>query len=157
MLLVGVIADTHGMLRPEAVAALRGSDLILHAGDIGRPKVIEELSTIAPVSCVRGNVDMGEWARDLPDRLLLRLESVLLLLVHDRAAARESPGRPDVVVFGHSHQPLITSERGKNEGRNTLFFNPGSAGPRRFTLPVCVGRLTIDNVAVIPELVPLED
>jgi uncharacterized protein len=155
VLFVGVISDTHGLLRPEAVDALRGCDLILHAGDIGRPIVIEELSSICPVHCVRGNVDTGPWADDLPRQLTLQLEGIRLLLVHDLADA-DDLASADIVVFGHSHRPLVKREALDTGAlRTKLLFNPGSAGPRRFSLPVSVGRLTVDGSTVVPSIVPL--
>lgn len=170
-LTVGVISDTHGLLRPEALTALAGSDVILHAGDIGGGHVLDGLGELAPVIAVRGNVD-GGWARLLPERRELTLGGVRVLLLHDRAllgdlpfAARgvltDRPGRAGrvpkpgrelagVVVFGHSHRPSAKRTEG------VLWFNPGSAGPRRFRLPVCVGRLEIREDRVRPRLVPLD-
>jgi uncharacterized protein len=156
LLSLGIISDTHGLLRPDAVDALRGCDLILHAGDIGRPVVIEDLSRICPVRCVRGNVDLGSWAQDLPRQLSIQFEDVRLLLVHDLAEAG-ALAETDVVVFGHSHRPLIKYEKVGEPGgeRTVLFFNPGSAGPRRFSLPVSVGRMSIDGSTVAPSIVSL--
>ncbi len=150
-LTVGVVSDTHGLARPEAVEALRGSDVILHAGDIGGSQVLQILGELAPVIPVRGNVD-GGWARLLPERRRLDLGGVAVLILHDRAllgldAAEEGLG---VVVFGHSHQPLAERRKG------VLWFNPGSAGPRRFRLPVSVGRLVIEGGRVRHRLVELE-
>jgi uncharacterized protein len=154
MVILGIIADTHGLLRPEALDALSGSDLILHAGDIGGPDVLARLSSLAPVHAVRGNVDTDPRSRNLPDYLLLRIEGVRLLLVHHRADARNADSdSPDVVVFGHSHRPLIHYEDGYEH--KTLLFNPGSAGPRRFRLPVSVGRLAIDGASLLPEILTL--
>ncbi len=148
---VGVISDTHGLLRPEAVAALAGCEVILHAGDVGGTELVEELSRIAPVLAVRGNTD-GGWGRLLPERRRLELAGVPTLLLHDRAllgldAAKEGIG---LVVFGHSHRPLA-----ERRGR-VLWFNPGSAGPRRFRLPVSVGRLRIENGRVEGRLLKLD-
>jgi hypothetical protein len=150
-LTVGVVSDTHGLVRPEAVEALRGSDVILHAGDVGGNHVLEELGQLAPVIPVRGNVD-GGWARLLPERRRLDLGGVSVLVLHDRALLSLDPGEEglDVVVFGHSHQPLAERRKG------VLWFNPGSAGPRRFRLPVSVGRLLIEGARVRPELIELE-
>jgi putative phosphoesterase len=156
---VGVVSDTHGLVRKEAVAALAGAEVILHAGDIGDREVLEELQLLAPVFAVRGNVD-GGWARLLPERRLLELGGASVLLLHDRALVGPDPfgeGRkampPDrgerVVVFGHSHQPLAESRDG------VLWFNPGSCGPRRFSLPVSVGRLSIEDGRVRHRLVAL--
>jgi putative phosphoesterase len=155
-LTVGVISDTHGLVRPEAVEALRGSDVILHAGDVGGNHVLSELGELAPVIAVRGNVD-GGWARLLPERRLLDLGGVSVLILHDRALVGPDPflsegeaasGR--IVVFGHSHQPLAEKRKG------VLWFNPGSAGPRRFDLPVSVGRLVIEDGRVRPRLIEIE-
>ncbi len=148
---VGVISDTHGLVRPEALRALAGAQVILHAGDVGGSDVLEELAAIAPVLAVRGNTDAG-WARLLPERRRLELAGVPLLLLHDRALLGLDPAREglSVVVFGHSHRPL--AERQKH----VLWFNPGSAGPHRFRLPVSVGRLLIEDGRVTPRLVTLD-
>ena len=150
-LTVGVVSDTHGLVRPEAIEALRGSDVILHAGDIGGNHVLQELGEIAPVIPVRGNVD-GGWARLLPERRTLDLGGVAVLILHDRALVglRALPTRRlGIVVFGHSHQPLAEKRKG------VLWFNPGSAGPRRFHLPVSVGRLVIEDGRVRHHLLTL--
>jgi putative phosphoesterase len=149
-LTVGVVSDTHGLVRPEAIEALRGSDVILHAGDIGGSHVLEELGRLAPVIPVRGNVD-GGWARLLPERRRLELGGVGVLLLHDQALVGIEPADEGlgVVVFGHSHQPLAERRRG------VLWFNPGSAGPRRFRLPVSVGRLVIAGGRVRHRLLTL--
>jgi hypothetical protein len=151
-LTVGVISDTHGLVRPEAVEALEGSDVVLHAGDIGGSHVLQELGALAPVIPVRGNVD-GGWARLLPERRNLDLGGVPVLLLHDRAllGLDPVPEGVGVIVFGHSHQPLAERRQG------VLWFNPGSAGPRRFRLPVSVGRLEIENGRVRHRLIRLED
>jgi putative phosphoesterase len=150
-LTVGVVSDTHGLVRPEAVEALRGSEVILHAGDIGGSHVLEELGRLAPVIPVRGNMD-GGWARLLPDRRRLELGGVPVLVLHDRALLGLDPAREGlgVVVFGHSHQPMAERRKG------VLWFNPGSAGPRRFRLPVSVGRLEIEDGRVRHRLIRLE-
>ena len=150
-LTVGVVSDTHGLLRPEAVEALRGSDVILHAGDVGESHVLQELGELAPVFAVRGNVD-GGWARLLPERRRLELGGAPVLVLHDRALLGLDPAAEDlrVVVFGHSHQPLAERRGG------VLWFNPGSAGPRRFRLPVSVGRLVIEDGRVRPRLIELD-
>jgi putative phosphoesterase len=154
-LTVGVISDTHGLVRPEAVAALRGSDVILHAGDIGGSHVLQELGELAPVIPVRGNVD-GGWARLLPERRILDLGGVAVLILHDRALVGLDPFLAEaasaagfIVVFGHSHQPLAEKRKG------VLWFNPGSAGPRRFKLPVSVGHLVIEDGRVRHRLLML--
>lgn len=150
-LTVGVVSDTHGLVRPEAVEALRGSDVILHAGDIGGNHVLQALGELAPVIPVRGNVD-GGWARLLPERRRLDLGGVPVLILHDRALLGLDPAEEDlgVVVFGHSHQPLAERRKG------VLWFNPGSAGPRRFRLPVSVGRLVIEDGRVRGRLLTLD-
>jgi putative phosphoesterase len=150
LLTVGVVSDTHGLVRPEAVAALRGADVIVHAGDIGGNHVLQELGEIAPVIPVRGNVD-GGWARLLPERRRLDLGGVAVLVLHDRSLVGLEPADEGlgIVVFGHSHQPLAETKQG------VLWFNPGSAGPRRFRLPVSVGRLLIEDGRVRHVLVTL--
>ena len=147
----GVIADTHGLLRPEALEALRGSDLILHAGDVGRPEVLAELGTLAPLLAVRGNVDRGEWERSLPERQSLALGTGRLLLLHRRVDAPADPAAAGyaLIVCGHSHQARCESIGG------VLYFNPGSAGPRRFRLPVTVGRLVQAETGWRGEIVEL--
>ena len=148
---VGLISDTHGLLRPEATAALRGSDFIVHAGDIGDSSILSRLSEIAPTTAVRGNNDKGEWASHIPEAKVLKVGAVLIYVVHDLTALDIDPaaGGFHVVVSGHSHQPAV-------EWRSdVLFINPGSAGPRRFKLPVSVGTLTIVQEVVTPRLVKL--
>jgi putative phosphoesterase len=149
MTLVGVISDTHGLLRPEALRALRGSDRILHAGDIGGPAILAALRALAPVTAVRGNNDRDGWARTLPETRVVRLEGVAIYLLHDVHQLDVEPGRFAVVVAGHSHQPRIERRDG------VLFFNPGSAGPRRFSLPITVGRLLVAHGRVRARIVPL--
>jgi putative phosphoesterase len=137
--IVGVISDTHGLLRPEALAALRGSDYIIHAGDIGDPKILDKLAAIAPVTAVRGNVDHGAWAQRLPATNVLEIGEVSIYVLHSLQDLDLKPEAASfaAVVYGHSHVP-------KQESKNAvLYFNPGSAGPRRFNLPVSVGRLTV--------------
>ena len=150
-LTVGVVSDTHGLVRPKAIEALRGSDVILHAGDIGGNHVLQELGELAPVIPVRGNVD-GGWARLLPERRRLELGGVPVLILHDRGLLGIEPAEEGlgVVIFGHSHQPLAERREG------VLWFNPGSAGPRRFHLPVSVGRLVIEGGRVRHRLIELE-
>jgi len=136
---VGLISDTHGLLRPQALEALRGSDAIVHAGDIVDPAILAALGAIAPLTAVRGNNDRGDWAGSLPETAVLALGGVRVFVVHDRAHLARHPAAAgaDVVVTGHSHQPVVERRDG------ILFVNPGSAGPRRFKLPVTVGRLDI--------------
>jgi putative phosphoesterase len=145
---VGVISDTHGLLRPEALAALRGSDAIVHAGDVGGPHILEALNTIAPVTAVRGNNDREEWARGLPETAVLEVGGASLYVIHDVKALRIDPRAEGftVVISGHSHQPLSVRRGG------VLFFNPGSAGPRRFRLPVSVGTLRVGGGGVVARL-----
>ena len=149
--MVGVISDTHGLVRPEALAALRGVERIIHAGDVGAPEVLTALRAIAPVTAVRGNNDRGAWAERLPERTTLSIRGRRLLVVHDRTAVgREAvAGRLAIVVCGHSHRPGVEQRDG------ILWVNPGSAGPRRFSLPVTVARLTVDARELHAEIVPL--
>jgi putative phosphoesterase len=138
-------------LRPEAIEALRGSDHIIHAGDVGSPEILEKLSSIAPVTAVRGNVDKGAWSRKLPEAEVLELGGVSIYVLHDLAQLDLKPKAAGfaAVVSGHSHVP-------KQEMRDgVLYFNPGSAGPRRFKLPVSMGRLIVENGGVRGELFDL--
>lgn len=148
---VGVISDTHGLLRPEAVAALQGSDYIIHAGDVGDPGILKQLSAIAPVTAVRGNVDREKWARELPETNVLEVGSTAIYVLHDvgRLDLDARSARFAVVIFGHSHRPSQEMRNG------VLFFNPGAAGPRRFTLPVSVGRLRIVGAQLSAEIITL--
>ena len=152
MLHVGVISDTHGLLRPQAVAALRGSVLIIHAGDVGRPDILAELRGIAPVFAVRGNVDNGPWALQLPETEMVQVEDHLLYVLHDLNALDLDPQTDGfrAVIAGHSHQPKIETKNG------VLYFNPGSAGPRRFDLPISVGRLTVSGAKLEAEIINLD-
>ena len=136
---IGVISDTHGLLRPEALAALRGVDGILHAGDVGKEAVLAPLAALAPLVAIRGNVDRGEWAQRLPPTETIEAGGVLIHLVHDVHDLDLDPRAASirVVISGHSHQPLIREQDG------VLYLNPGSAGPRRFRLPVSIARLEI--------------
>ena len=136
---IGLISDTHGLLRPEALQALAGVDRIIHAGDVCGPEVIETLRGIAPLDVVRGNNDKGPWAKELPKRLALEFEGVGIHVLHDLHEIDVDPAAAGfaVVIAGHSHKPQITQREG------VLFVNPGSAGPRRFSLPVTVGYLTV--------------
>jgi putative phosphoesterase len=135
---IGVISDTHGLLRAEALAALRGSEMILHAGDIGKAEVLEALETIAPVIAIRGNNDRGSWAQKLPDIWRLRVNGCGICVVHNvRELKRDPAGDFQLVVSGHSHKPSAVRRGG------VFYLNPGSAGPRRFTLPVSVARLNV--------------
>ena len=145
---IGLISDTHGLLRPEALHALAGVEEIIHAGDIGTSDIIEELRKVAPVRAVRGNNDRGPWARKLPVRLDLRLGGSRILVLHDLKELDLDPEehRVDVIVSGHSHKPGVIRRDG------TLLVNPGSAGPRRFKLPVTIGYLVLATGAARAEI-----
>jgi uncharacterized protein len=152
-LLVGVISDTHGLLRSEAVAALRGSQHIIHAGDVGASEILDQLAAIAPLTAIRGNVDKGAWARKLPETEVVELGGLFIYVLHDLAQLDLKPERAGfrVVISGHSHVPKQELRAG------VLYFNPGSAGPRRFKLPISVGRLLIKGGKVRAEIVALAD
>jgi putative phosphoesterase len=147
---VGVISDTHGLLRPEALAALEGSAHILHAGDIGDAAILEALERIAPVVAIRGNNDTDGWARRVPETKTVEIGGVRIHLVHDLEALGEIPPGVEIVVSGHSHRPRIAQDGG------VLYLNPGSAGPRRFRLPVSVARLTLARGKARAEIVELD-
>jgi putative phosphoesterase len=146
---VGLISDTHGLLRPEALAFLQGSDHIVHGGDICDPGVLEALAAIAPITAVRGNNDRGAWAASLRETELFKLGDVLVYAIHDLADLDIEPGAAGVrvVVSGHSHQPSVQQRGG------VLYVNPGSAGPRRFKLPISAGELMLDGGAVSARIV----
>ena len=139
MLRIGVISDTHGLLRPEAEQRLAGVDRIIHAGDIGRPEVIDRLRRIAPVIAIKGNVDKGPWAENYPETETVRLGGHAIHILHDiHDMQLDPPSRAiDVVISGHSHKPLIETRGG------VLYLNPGSAGPRRFNLPITLATLDL--------------
>ena len=149
---VGLISDTHGLLRPEALAALAGSERIVHAGDIGDSSILDALAAIAPVTAVRGNNDVGAWARAIPDVATATFDAVHVLVIHDVNTLQREPAARStrVVVAGHSHRPSIVERDG------VLYVNPGSAGPRRFALPVSVGMLAIDGADVHAPLLELD-
>ncbi len=151
--LVGLISDTHGVLRPEAIDALKGSDLIVHAGDVGDREILARLSSIAPVVAIRGNVDTGRWAADLPETAVAVAGDVRLYMLHDvsELALDAKAAGFDVVVSGHSHQP------GQQERNGVLYINPGSAGPRRFRLPITVARLNVKKTPLQAEFVRLDE
>lgn len=136
---IGLISDTHGLLREEALRALRGSDLIIHAGDVGDSSILEALRKIAPVVAVRGNVDTAEWAKALPETAVVEAGEVNVYVLHDANALDLDPKAAgfQIVVSGHSHKP------GQTERNGVMFLNPGSAGPRRFQLPITVARLDL--------------
>ena len=137
--MIGLISDTHGLLRPEALGALDGSDLIIHAGDVGAPEILEQLRRLAPVVAVKGNVDTDAWCADLPETAAADAGSSLVYVLHDLKALDLKPAAAGIamVVSGHSHKP-VCEERG-----GVLYVNPGSAGPRRFNLPVTVARVDL--------------
>jgi len=149
--LIGLISDTHGLLRPEAVEALRGAELIVHAGDVGKPEILEQLEKIAPVVAVRGNVDTAAWAAGLPETAVVETAGVAIYVLHDLGALDLDPAASGfrIVVSGHSHEP------GKAERNGILFINPGSAGPRRFQLPVTVARLNLSMNSIEVEFLHL--
>jgi putative phosphoesterase len=149
---VGVISDTHGMIRPEAIHALRNSELIIHAGDVGDSAVLERLSAIAPTIAVRGNVDKGPWAQSLPLSEVVDVGKIQLYVLHELTALHLDPRAAEfaAVIFGHSHQPIAEVRDG------VLFLNPGSAGPRRFALPVAVARLRVVGKSLFHELIELQ-
>jgi putative phosphoesterase len=151
-IVIGLISDTYGLLRPEAVAALRGSDVIIHAGDIGAPEILTELSRLAPVTAIRGNIDRGAWAGGLPRTEVLECGGALIHVLHDLNELDLDPAAAgfQAVVSGHSHSPGAFAKDG------VLYANPGSAGPRRFTLPIAVGRLTIADGRVSCEVITLD-
>ena len=150
---IGLISDTHGLLRKEAVEALRGSEMIIHAGDVGKPEILEALKKIAPVVAVRGNVDTEPWAQALPETAVAEAGAVLIYVLHDVKALDLNPAASgfQIVVSGHSHKA------GKTERDGVLYINPGSAGPRRFQLPVTVARLRLRGTTYKVEFVNLEE
>ena len=150
---VGVISDTHGLLRPEAVEALQGSELIIHAGDVGKPEILDDLRKIAPVEAIRGNVDTGIWAQGLPQTRTVEIGEVRIFVIHniddlsiDAAAAGFA-----AIVSGHSHRPSAVQKNG------VLYLNPGSAGPRRFNLPVSVASLRVMGKSVEAQVVEFRE
>ena len=149
---IGLISDTHGLLRPEALEALQGSELILHAGDIGRPDVLDGLRAIAPVVAVRGNTDEEPWAFELPETQRIEKAGVFIYLLHDRHRLEIVPAVAGIaaVVSGHSHRASVRRDQG------VLWVNPGSAGPRRFSFPVTVGRLTVEPGRLEAEIIKLK-
>lgn len=147
MFRIGIISDTHGLLRPEAERGLAGVDHIIHAGDIGRPEIVDGLRRIAPVTAIRGNVDNGEWAREYPDTKLVRLAGKSIYVLHDLKTLQADLGAGiDVIVSGHSHVPKIDTVGG------VLYLNPGSAGPRRFKLPITLAMLEVSLEGMRPDI-----
>jgi uncharacterized protein len=149
--LIGVISDTHGLLRPQAAAALAGVELIIHAGDVGKPEILTELARLAPVAAVRGNTDRGAWAGNLPLTRVVEIGGVHLYVLHELFCLDLDPAAAGLaaVIFGHSHAPHLEQKNG------VLFLNPGSAGPRRFTLPVSLARLRVQDSLLSAELIDL--
>jgi putative phosphoesterase len=149
--IIGVISDTHGLIRPQAVDALAGSDLIIHAGDVGKPEVLERLGELAPTFGVRGNIDIDSWAARLPLTQRVEAGGLALFVLHEIAQLDVDPASAGfaAVVFGHSHRPLIETRDG------VLFLNPGSAGPRRFRLPITIARIRVSDRQMRPEIVEL--
>jgi putative phosphoesterase len=150
--LIGVVSDTHGLLRPQALRRLRGVDRIVHAGDIGGAEVLRALERVAPVTAVRGNNDRGAWARRLPETAILKVGRVRLYVLHDVKALDVDPRAAALaaVIAGHSHKPGLADRDG------VLFMNPGSIGPRRFTLPIAMGFLTVRGARVRGRIVHLD-
>lgn len=151
-MLVGIISDTHGLMRPEALAALRGSDLIIHAGDVGKSDVISQLREIAPTFAVRGNIDLGPETASLPDTETVKVGELSFFVLHDLSelAVRPPPAECAAIVFGHSHLPSVEVRGG------VLYLNPGSAGPRRLKLPVTIARVLVSGQHMQPEIVTLD-
>ena len=149
---LGVISDTHGLVRPEALAALAGVERIVHAGDIGSRDVLEALERVGPVTAVRGNNDRGDWAKKIPETEVVEVGGVSLYLLHDLHELDLEPRAAGfaAIISGHSHQPKVEERDG------VLYLNPGSAGPRRFKLPISLARLTVAGKRVKAELVTLQ-
>ena len=148
---IGIISDTHGLLRPEAIKHLAGTDHIIHAGDIGAPEVIEGLRRIAPTTAIRGNIDVAEWAKGYPYTKLVVLGGRAFYVLHNLKEIKLDPAASgfDVVISGHSHRPKIETKKG------VLYVNPGSAGPRRFKLPVAVATVTLSDRAILPRILEI--
>ena len=151
-MVIGVISDTHGQLSDRAIKALNGSDAIIHAGDVGSPDIIRTLEEIAPVYAVRGNTDRGTWAENLPMYQLVEIGDKLFYVLHNIDLLDVDPGSMgiDAVIYGHSHLPKEEIRRG------VLYFNPGSAGPKRFRLPICLGKINIADGQLETEWIDLE-
>ena len=148
---IGIISDTHGMLRHEVIKHLAGTDHIVHAGDIGAPEVIEGLRRIAPTTAIRGNIDIGEWAMDYSDTELVALGGRAFYVLHNLKEIKLDPAASgiDVIISGHSHRPKIETKNG------VLYLNPGSAGPRRFKLPIALAIVTLTDRAILPRILEI--
>ena len=148
---IGIISDTHGLLRPAAIKQLAGADHIIHAGDIGAPEVIEGLRRIAPTTAIKGNIDTGEWALDYPDTELVALGGRAFYVLHNLKEIKLDPAASgiDVIISGHSHRPKIETKNG------VLYLNPGSAGPRRFKLPIAFAIVALTDRAILPRILEI--
>ena len=148
---IGVISDTHRLVRPEILTALEGVEHIIHAGDMGSPDVIAELRRVAPVTAIRGNADAGDWAREFPETAIVQAGGIMIYVIHNIDSLDLDPRASEfsAVVYGHSHVPMQQTRDG------VLYFNPGSAGPRRFHLPVSMGHLTVRGKSVSGEIILL--
>ena len=150
MPIVGAISDTHGLLRPEVLKLFKSVDLILHAGDIGDPQILEQLTAVAPTIAVRGNNDKGEWARRIPESKKVDVGGISIFMIHDvKEITASNRSGAEVILSGHSHKPSIERRDG------ILYLNPGSAGPRRFKLPISVARITIKKSQVTARLIEI--
>ena len=151
MAVIGVISDTHGLLRREAITALQGSDHIIHVGDIGHPAILDRLNEIAPVTAVRGNVDKGAWVQKIPENNVLEVEGVSIYVLHilDELDLKPEAAGFAAVIYGHTH---VSKQEVKN---GVLYFNPGSAGPKRFNLPVSIGKLVVRKGRIEAEVLEL--
>lgn len=150
---IGLISDTHGLLRPEALDALQGSDLIIHAGDVGKPGIIDQLRALAPVVAVRGNIDKGDWASQLPETVVVEAGPALIYVIHDIGQLDLDPAAAgfNAVVSGHSHKP------GRTERNGVMYVNPGSAGPRPFRSPITLARLDLGSLPWAVDFIDLSD
>ena len=151
MLTIGVISDTHGLLRPQVTSQLAGVAHIIHAGDIGREGILDELRRVAPVTAIRGNIDTDSWARSYPEDITIEIDGGSIYVLHDLNELRFDPASRgiDVVISGHSHRPRIGTKAG------VIYLNPGSAGPRRFSLPITLATLELSSTSVEPTIYEL--
>jgi putative phosphoesterase len=150
---IGLISDTHGLLRKQAITALAGSDLIIHAGDVGKPEILDQLRAVAPVAAVRGNIDKGAWASQLPMTAAVKASLARIYVLHDLQQLDLDPAAAEfrIVISGHSHKP------GQSERSGVMYVNPGSAGPRRFRLPITVARLDLRRLPWRVEFIELSE